>query len=277
MAHENQPHLHQFFANEHCGRDSQIYGTPHNVADTEEISALRKKIADGDDYDTLMALADKLGFQLRYREAIECYHRALVLRPGDFDARRKRAPRLFSTQQLDRALADYDHCDKAKPEDPEILYRLGITQYALGRDFEAEHTLARCARGFANNPEMLVAASYWFALANTRTRSGETLWRDFDFSSAIGHHTGYRDALAVLCETAGAEETYRRWKDDDDTLNAGIVLYGLSRYFRRKGDDDRADLLLRETLALEEYWAGFACAAAWAEKERYQGLSAPRK
>lgn len=268
MTQEVYPHPHKYFADEHCGRDSQIYGLPHQVADTGEIAGLREKLAAGDDYDTLMSLAAKLGFQLRYREAIECYDRALALRPGDFEARRRRAPRLFSTQQLEPALADYGYCDAVKPEDTEILYRLGITQYALGRDLEAEATLARCARGFVDNPEMLVAALYWLALANTRTGSGETLWRGFDFALDTGHHRGYRDALAVLSGTAGAEETYRRWKDDTDALNAGIVLYGLSRYFRRGGSDSRADLLRGETLALEEYWAGFASTAAWAEKKR---------
>jgi tetratricopeptide (TPR) repeat protein len=213
-----------------------------------------------------MKLAECLSFQLRYRESISLYDRALAILPDSIDALQARAARHFKTLQTEKALADYAHCEKISPDDREILYRSGITLYAAGKNVEAEHRFSRCFELYADDPEMLVAAAYWLALTESRTKSGEGLWKTFDFALETPHHTGYRDALRVLLGLDDAGETHEKWSKHEDKLNASIVLYALTVHFRSTGDKTREGKMYTELMTTDEYWAGIAYVAAFTER-----------
>jgi tetratricopeptide (TPR) repeat protein len=174
--------------------------------------------------------------------------------------------RYYKTLQLEKAYAEYKCCEEAEPDDKNAQYRLGIVSYALGRNDEAERCFTRCVKAFASEPEMLVASHYWLALAEARTKSGDALWMTFDFSLEIGHHTGYRDGLALLCGKSDADKIYRDLLSGGDALNSSIALYALVIYFRKLGDAKRAEDLYQELMLLDEYWAGLVYIAAYAER-----------
>ncbi|MDR0863100.1 MAG: tetratricopeptide repeat protein [Oscillospiraceae bacterium] len=260
-------HTHKYFSEIHADKNSQFFALPHSTPDNEETAESRRKLAaEPDDYALLMDFAKRLNFQLRYREAIEVYNRALELRPDDCDVRLARAPRYYNTLQFDKAYADYAYCLERSPDNAYALYRLGITAYAMGKNSEAEACFTRCMAHYANEPEMLVASAYWLAMTVARTRSGNAEWRSFDFALDIGHHTGYRDGLAVLCGKSNAGETYSSWLADADTLNASIVLYALVAHYRLNGDSVMENEVFYALMRTDEYWAGFAYIAAWAER-----------
>jgi hypothetical protein len=125
---------------------------------------------------------------------------------------------------------------------------------------------------YADDAEMLVGSAYWLALTVARTNSKNTQWRTFNFALDIGHHTGYCDGLAVLCEKSDAEEMYNRWIADDDTLNCSIVLYALVVYHRLNGNEKKANEILDTLMNIDEFWAGFAYIAAWADREQQKNI-----
>ena len=259
---------HKYFADVHADLASQFFGAmPHRVPDTDEITQLRTKLdALPDDYDALMELAGKLDFQLRYRESIPLYDQALVIRPNEFKALYERAARYFKTLQFERALADYVCCNEISPNNGAVLYRLGITYYVMGKTTDADRCFTHCIELFSANPEMLVASAYWLSLASLRGKTNNEIWKSYDFSLDTPHHCGYRDGLRVLCKIDDAEEMFEKWVKNTDTLNASIVLYALSVYHRACGAERRANEVFSITLAIDEYWAGFAYIAAWAER-----------
>ncbi|GHV87244.1 hypothetical protein AGMMS50255_5400 [Spirochaetia bacterium] len=261
------PHTHKYFSEIHADKNSQFFNRSCRITDIEETAKSREKLlAEPGNYDLLMDFAKKLNFQLRYREAIEIYDRALELRPNDYDARLARAPRYYNTLQFDKAYADYSYCLNQSPDNPYVMYRIGITAYAMGKNEEAEVHFTRCMTLYAEEPEMLVGSAYWLALTVARTNSRNTQWQTFDFTFEIGHHTGYRDGLKVLAGKSGVEETYNRWIKDDDTLNGSIVLYALAVYYRMNGNIEKAKKIFSTLMSLDEFWAGFAYIAAWSER-----------
>ena len=261
-------HQHTYFSEIHATKASQFFGESCDVPDTDEIAELRTRLAAAPkDFDLLTQLAAKLSFQLRYREALALYERAVALRPDDVEARRGRAARLLATLQTRRAYEEYTACRNLKPEAVDIANRVGISAYILGKDAEAAEVLAWCVAQSADEPETQVAVSYWLALTELRMGGGTGAWRHFDFAAAIDHHTGYRAGLAVLCGRESAEETYGTVKQSEDSLNGCIVLYALAIWYKQQGDSTRYRALLREILAWDDFWPGFAYLVAWSEWE----------
>ena len=260
-------HEHKYFSDIHADMASQFFGMPHRVPDTEEITGLRNKLETStEDYGIIMTLAESLSFQLRYREAIELYDRALKIRPRSLDALQARAGRHFKTLQFGKSLDDYVACDRISPDDREIIYRLGIVEYAVGINVEAESHFARCFDMYTDDPEMLVASAFWLALAESRTKSGAGLWKTYDFSLSTPHHAGYNDGLRVLAGIDSAEETYEKWREHEDKLQASIALYALVIHYRNEGDKKREGEIYSELMTTDEYWAGITYVAAFAER-----------
>jgi len=260
-------HTHQYFSEIHASKESQWFGMEDSTPDTAEIIELREKLAANPNQIPLMIeLADQLGHHLRYREAIALYSLVLEKEPSHYEARRKRAPRYFSTLQLGEALADYAQCARERPDSGEVQYRLGITAYAMRDGDQARACFSKCLDLFADDPEMLVASAYWLTLTSAREKmeSGYA----FNFGLEISHHVGYRDGLGAFCGEFSSEEIHRKWSQNEDTLNGGIALYALVYCYARKGDMTRAGEILEELLAADEFWAGFAYIAAWTDRGR---------
>ena len=261
-------HKHTYFAEHHASKDSQFFGTAHDVLDTDEMSELRVRIkSEPQNVELLSELASKLNYQLRYRESTLIYDHVLALEPDNYEAHRNRAARLLATLRTEEAYKDYFACLAARPNSSDIVYRLGIAAYMLGRNSEAEQLFTNGATLMAEDAEMLVATLYWLALAECRTHSGKEQWRGFDFSLDVDHHYGYRDGLAVLCGLDDAEKAYTKAATNSDTLNGCITLYAIAAYFRREGHPIRAQEVMTKLISLDDFWPGFAYIAAWLERE----------
>ena len=259
-------HTHEYFAKIHASKESQFFGAPCDIPDTDEMTELRAQLsAAPEDVSLIKQLAAKLGFQLRYREALELYDRAVTLQPHDVEALRGRAARYLATLQTQHAYDDYVACRKLKPDAVDIANRVGIAAYMLGRDTEAAGILKWCIEHSSDDPETQIAVSYWLAMAEIRSGGGAGKWRDFDFTSEIGHHTGYRDGLAVLCGLATVEDTYAAVKQSEDSLNGGIVLYALAIWYKQHDNEARYRAILDEIVAWDDFWPGFAYLVAWRE------------
>jgi tetratricopeptide (TPR) repeat protein len=197
---------HRYFAPVHASKESQFFGLPHNLEDPPELAELKERLAgDPDNCELILDLCGRYNDQLRYREAIELYDRAVALRPEDPEIRRQRAPRFLNTLQFEKAEADFAFCEAARPGTLDIAYRRGLCCYMMGRRSDAGDWFAR-AREYAlagNDPEMEAAALYWQILAVARTRGKFGSWLNFDFARNIDHHWAYRDTIRLFCAAFG--------------------------------------------------------------------------
>ena len=101
-----------FFADEHATPASQMGDGVCELMDTPEVSALK----DTDTYEGLLALGKALCYQLRYREAVEVYTKAVEMRPRDIRAYRQRGARYISTLRPFEARRRSGKQSSQKPE-----------------------------------------------------------------------------------------------------------------------------------------------------------------
>jgi tetratricopeptide (TPR) repeat protein len=261
---------HNFFAAMHASKESQFYDLPHGLEDTPDISSLRAMLESGkgNPYELSIALADRLCFQLRFREAVDCYTQALSIIPDTFIALRKRAPRYLCILEPAKAFADFLACAKKAPNSLELEYRLGISSYINGDYDLAETFFKRCA-GFAKtNPEMLVASEYWLALSSIRTDSGDSSWMGYDFSQPIQVQTGYCEAMKALCGMESPESAIARAVEGANPLDGSIILYGVHCLCQKRGQGGLAEAVLSDLVLWDDFWPSFAYLAAWTEWNR---------
>jgi len=232
------------------------------VADDENVSSARKDYLENPTFDTTMALGNALAFQMRYNEAIECFERAIALKPHDYQARRKCAGRYISTLQLDKAEDAFLWCDERAEDKLDTRYMLGCIAYYK---FEYEKALALFDECFAlaeGNDDMYVAALFWAIACSVQ------LGRDLDDVLAkykdmqIGHHAGYLQAVRLFMGDS-LEDCDNIPKEDK--LQNCIFMYGVHLYFLHNKNLMLADIALKNTLANDTYFSAFAYLGAYTE------------
>lgn len=248
----------KYFSDIHADAASQLDGRPHNLTDSPEISALRHS----ESYDDLLSLADALKFQLRYREAIRVYTKAIMLRPEELAPLRKRAGLFLSTLSPDEALSDFKACLRAGGDKTDILYRLGICHY-LKREYPNamavfEECLPLC------NDEMAVAAIYWHTLSAWRCGADPLLLTEHYHSGMdVGHHTAYNFSMSMAYGYTDFFQALSHIEDEKDDLEYSIKAYCMYIYLLKLGKNAESERLLEEILARDSFWISFAYIAAW--------------
>lgn len=263
-------HPTRYFSPIHASKASQLFGAPVEVADSDEITALGAALTDyPDDYNLRLQLAQALGHQLRYREAILLLTAAVELDPDCTVAYRKRAPRYFSTLQFQAAYEDYSYCALRTPGSLDLLYRLGIVCVAMGRYEEAKRCMTRCIELTENDGEMRVAAIYWYLAAYLRCHTpGEPNRGALSYQATmdVGHHFAYRAGVELLCGLTGPEAALAVIDDTVDDLDYSMIQYAVYLHHVTRGEAAAAEQAMESLLARDYYWAGFAHICAYADR-----------
>ncbi|GHU10048.1 hypothetical protein FACS1894151_08990 [Spirochaetia bacterium] len=303
-SHDNGHH-HHYFAEVHASKESQFFGAAHNIADTTEITALKKRLeTESGNYELLLKTASALNDQLRYRESIELYNRAIALRPDDPAGYRQRGPRLLNTLQFDRAYADFAFCEQKDSGTMDIAYRLGMALYMMARYPEAESWFAKSIQysEAENNTEMVIASLYWRIFAQiqlspqSQTKPTFGPWLNFDFSRDVGHHEAYRDVVKLFCDSFGpagivpggtpsgglsasvrdtllnAAAALYRLPDPNggltEALSTSMLNYGVYGFYRYLGEQEKAAQALKTVIDNDHFWICYAYLAAWTDYTR---------
>ncbi len=192
------------------------------VPDDEGTANARKKYEENPSYDNVMRLGDALSFQMRYREALECYKEAVKLRPASYIAHRKCAVRYLSTLQLNKAEEAFMWCDERATDKSDTRYMLGCCAYYKYEYLKALKLFKECMTLFSDG-DMLVASVYWAIACSVQLGlKADDLVSEID-GIEIGHHEGYLKAVQLFTNPNLSEPTYDKKIKNAAELSANDI------------------------------------------------------
>ena len=241
----------------HAGWKSQLGGAELEIDDSEEIKKARSQAKD---YDGFLALGKALSWEFRYREAAEAYDQALNLKPDDLNALRLKAGRHLSTLHVALAEEELKHCLELGGDELDIRYRLGLCSFFMCNYDEALHQFSLCMPLCGD--EMGIAAMYWHTLSAYRSKKDPILLKEYRPGMEVGHHTAYEKAMALCACFCSAESLEERLQNEPDDMEYAIMAYGLSEYYRARGNESKARALAESVLKRDGFWPCFAWLAA---------------
>jgi WD40 repeat protein/serine/threonine protein kinase/Flp pilus assembly protein TadD len=132
-------------------------GKTSAAVDTEDLS----------DWTYWRELARSHGNLKRWNDAVDCYTRAIGLRPDEATCWNERGVAYSRLKQKERALADYIKASELKPDEPQYWYNRGSVQVEMGRHDKA---VADYSEAIKLKPE---EASCWNARGVAYGRLGQ--------------------------------------------------------------------------------------------------------
>lgn len=232
---------------EKASLESQIGSAPCTVEDTEEMFWLRE----ADDYQSKVALGNALAAQYRFRDAIEAYRKALLVRSDDWTAYNRLAGACLTIRQFEEAMDGYSRCLALGVGEKAVAFPLGVWHYLSGDCISAADWFEKC---LPCGDELAIAVIYWHTLSCYRTGRELALLSMYHRDMDVGHHTAYRLAVSVFIGETTWEEAAERAEKDASDLNAVIALYGLCGYLNHIGQTEQSAILLKKLLKRDSCW-----------------------
>jgi tetratricopeptide (TPR) repeat protein len=240
-----------------------------------------------DDPDALIWLGRRTAYLGRYRESIGVFSRGILKFPQDARFYRHRGHRYITVREFDNAIEDLRTAArliKGKPDEVEpdglpnarniptstlqsnIWYHLGLAHYLKG-DFRAALEAYRECLKVSNNPDMLVATTYW--LYSTFRRLGReeearAVLAPIRPDLEIIENEGYFRLLRMIQGELSAEDLL---KDAAGDLDPPTLGYGIGNWHLYSGRRDEAANAFRQVLAGGN-WPAFGYIAAEADLKR---------
>ena len=265
----------EFFDDIHSTYKSELGGEPLFIEDSPAVSKAKMELKDSSSY---IALGKAYAKQLRYHEAISAYTKALELSPDSYEAHRLRGGRYLTTLSTEEANQDLKWCllnielsaadgkevDKKKTD---VLYLLGLSSF-YSEDYEKAVDYFERAIEYSDD-EMGIAIIYRHTIASSRiSRPLSLLEKRYNTSMKIGHHTAYDSVMRVWCGLSSPDKLLQQIEKDKNDLEYSMVVYGLSNYYRWKGEEKISRKLLLKVLSRDSFWISFAFIGAWNDENR---------
>ncbi len=241
---------------EKASLESQIGSAPCTVEDTEEMFWLRE----ADDHQSKVALGNALAAQYRFRDAIEAYRKALLVRSDDWTAYNRLAGACLTIRRFEEAMDGYSRCLALGAGEKAVAFPMGVWHYLSGDCISATDWFAKC---LPCADELAIAVIYWHTLCCYRTGRELALLSMYHRDMDVGHHTAYRLAVSVFIGETTWEEAAERAEKDASDLNAVIALYGLCGYLNHIGQTEQSAILLKKLLKRDSCWPCISYLAAW--------------
>ena len=236
-----------------------------------------------DDLEAWIWVGRRLAYLARYRDAIAHYSRALERFPDAPELYRHRGHRYLSVREIGLARADLERAAAlmaARPDAVEpdglpndrnlptgtlrsnVWYHLGLACH-LGGDGACATAAWGSARDAVDNPDNLVAASYWLYLAQRRAgveeAARETLAPITADLDVIENREYHRLLLVFGGDYDG--ELLRGQAEAGGGQQLATIGYGIAAWRLLRGDREGAARLLAEVVA-ETPWPAFGHLAA---------------
>ena len=246
------------------------------------------------DADAIIWLGRRTAYLGRFRESIGIYTEGLRLHPRDARFLRHRGHRYITVREFrlaERDLTRAAQLIRGRPDEVEpdglpnarnqptstlqsnVWYHLGLARYLRG-DFRGALRAYRECRKVSNNPDMLVATSYWLYLTLRRLGRGREaaevlapitpeldIIENGDYLRLLLMYKGETTPEAVLAEASRSETS---------ALSNGTVGYGVGNWHLHNGRTAEAIKTFRRVVAGPQ-WTGFGYVAAEADLKRLAG------
>lgn len=251
-------------------KDYQVRCTQRTEIElSDEVKAIDKKLAlEPKNADFWMERGLALAGQRLMREAVEAYSKAISLDPFKGIYYRHRAHRHLSCWEFQEACADFEVASRIIPENWDVWYHLGLSHYLLGEYEEAVPAYRRCMEVTETDGQMIALCDwYWRTLMRLgrRDEAEKVLENIHESMDYIEGELGYYYGCLIYKGLKKPEECLERSKNYK--LDATIMAYSLSNYYRVTGNTVRADELLDDLLRQDdrEIWSYFGYLAAVAD------------
>jgi tetratricopeptide (TPR) repeat protein len=242
-----------------------------------------------DSVDAWIWVGRRLGYLGRYRDAIAHYTEALARFPDAPELYRHRGHRYLSVRELDHARGDLERAvelmgalpDAVEPDGlpnernlptgtlrSNVWYHLGLARHLLGDDDGAAAAFT-AARDAVDNPDNLVAASYWLYLAYRAAgdeRAAREMLAPITPELDVFENREYHRLLLVFRGDYDAELLLGQAAAGGGQQLA-TVGYGIAAW-RLLGGERQAAARLLGQLVVETPWPAFGHLAAEAQLAR---------
>jgi len=213
----------------------------------------------------------KLGY---YREATECFSRAIVIDPFQWEYYRHRAHRFLSCRLFADAAADFTIASRLNPNDWNVWYHLGLSWFLL-RDYEqADAAYKRCEKLCVTADDVAAVTDWHYITLRRlgREREAQALLDGTPDDLAVTDKVSgsYMLRLRLYKGLVGPEQLFEQVEPDRGAELAVITQgFGLANYWLWQGQRDKYEDMLDRVIRTAEnspWYAAFACLAAQVDK-----------
>lgn len=244
-------------------------------------------LEDSTDLHAIIWYGRRLAYLHRYKDAIEVYTHGIRLHPDAPELYRHRGHRFITIRQTENAIHDLKQgatlaMNRDMEVEPDgipnkldiplsnlhfnIYYHLGLAYY-LQADYTGAITSFQTSMQYANNPDLVVASTYWLYLAYLRSGDmdkAKGLLADIHPDMEIIENDAYLHQLLFF--QRGQSEVAESDAPPGST-SSGTEQYGISCWYEANGRRAEADSIRRLILA-EDGWHYFGYLAAEADAAR---------
>lgn len=243
-----------------------------------------------DDADALIWLGRRAAYCGDFSEAAAVFSDGIARFPDDARFYRHRGHRMITLRRFDDAVRDLETAarlivgtpDSIEPDGrpnpratptstlhTNVWYHLALARY-LGGDFAGALRGWDACLGASQNPDMLVATTYWLYLTLRRlgrddeaVRALEPIRADLD----VIENRPYVRLLQLFRGEATTEDLLTAHGEIDAPLDDATLGYGIGAWHAAEGRTDEADAMFRRVYAGPQ-WGAFGFIAAEADLAR---------
>lgn len=242
----------------HASVESQLGNTPCLCENTEEMFWLRES----DDYDSRVKLGNLLSGQYRFKEAIDAYHSAEMIRDNDPMLYIRLGGAHLTLRNFDEAKRAYQKSVALGGSEKSVAYPMGVWHY-LKKDYQTASE--NFSKVLPCGDEMGIAVLYWNSLCSMRGNLKDKLIESYHDDMQVGHHTAYKEAVDVILGKATVDEILEKTKQDKNDLNAIVTMYGIAVYLEHQGKNDASRDVINALLERKAMWPCISYLAAWGD------------
>lgn len=206
-----------------------------------------------------------------YREAEECYAHAISLAPFDGILYRHRAHRFLSQWRFEDARADFVIASRLIPENWDVWYHLGLSNFLLGDYKKAAAAYQRCLE-LSTKEDELIAVCDWYYMTELRLGDKgaakkllDNIHEDFD----PGDNADYFRRLLMYKGVVKPEDVLSKDIAGMKPLDVVTLGFGLSNYYWYNGEKEKSNALIDRILEVgdsSDCYVAFGYLAAKVDK-----------
>ena len=244
-------------------------------------------LEDSTDLSAIIWYGRRLAYLHRYKEAIDVFTHGTLLHPESPELYRHRGHRFITVRQTQNAIQDLKRgatlaANREMEVEPDgipnkldiplsnlhfnIYYHLGLAYY-LQANYAEAITSFQTSMEYVNNPDLVVATTYWLYLAYLRTGDQDTAKRlltNIHPDMEIIENEAYLHQL-LLFQTG--QSALNESDSSPESTSSGTQQYGISCWHEANGRHSEADSI-RSMILAEDGWHYFGYIAAEADAAR---------